>query len=509
MVFSYLFVYEIGERAKKIYSAHVMSNDIDEVTQLRSANEELKEKLERWKSQSKVGIEQHRNRIKELTVKWSAAEQRIEGLENVHQKLCVYWEGTADLLFASLDANSKECQEVFQERYHTHLSHVIRSAEKCVQENEMLRKNERKEKEEVVELLQDELRMADSELEELRTHNSYLNVQVELLGSQQDLKESAVVKEAVMSCTNEMRREYEAEITAIRMQLEAEMNALQLSHEIEISRLNEDAKYRMAMMAKQEAAHVPFRSSLDHSHHREALRADLVEAPPTQSSVPNESHSTTVGLSSSSGLVADHCNASAKRMNEEKVEKIHEEDDGYWTLFHSHENLEKEVQTLRKENQKLKEDAHVSQNHTRATQNRVKNKEEHLDSTNTTTANNTSTTDSLRFSSNLFSMESDSTISSSPSTLEEAHNTLRKFQAREASMMEKICDLQLQLGALKENPPIPKGALAPAQAQYLTDLIHKIYTHRMEREHLLHSLAPVLGEVLGVSKERIGRWMKY
>lgn len=486
-----------------------MSTDIDEVAQLRSANEELKEKLERWKAQSKVGIEQHRNRIKELTVKWSAAVQRIEALESIHQKLRMYWEGSADLLFTSLDANSKECQEVFQERYKMHLSHLVRSAEQCVEEKETLRKNECKEKEEVVELLQEELRMADNEIEELRTHNSYLTVQVEILDSQQTMKESAAVKEAVMMCTNEMRGHYEAEITAVRMQLEAEVNALQLSHEIEISRLNEEAKYRMEMMTRKEAAHTSFPYSPDHTHHREALRADLVEAPPLQNFLPDSSHSITVGLSSSSsGLAADHSSTSAKKGDNEKMEKIQEEDDGYRTLFHSHEKLEKEVQILQKENQKLKEDAQFLQNHPGATPNHVKNKEEYLNPTTTSTTNSTSTAEALRFSSNLFSLESDSTLSSSPSTLEEAHRTFKKFQAREASLMEKICDLQLQLGALKENPPIPSGALAPAQVQYLTDLIRKIYAHQRDREHLLHSLAPVLGEVLGVSKECIGRWMK-
>lgn len=497
-----------------------MSTDVDELAQLRSSNEELKGKLERWKAQSKLGIEQHRNRIRELTVKWNAGVEQIAGLEVLNKKLQAYYDEACALLFSSLVQHSTEYQEAARDVQKKHLAHYTGTMTERMEQERTALQTEVKEKEEALRYKEDQLQSVVHQLEELTMRHGDLEAHVQLLSAQQESRESTATNESVLVALRTARDEFETELAATRMAYEEELRSLHLSHEAEIARLQEEMAYRVAMVREETSYHCL------HHHHAvgEAPTPPQEEEGTPMERVSSTHPATTTEVAGSSFVEVETSppgkevrtrtrttttsatNPTANGQNRRNTDEKEDQDDSYWALFHSHQSLEKEVQMLRQENHQLKEEVWRLEEHQQPS---PPEKDPYKESA--WTRGTPIPRDRGCFtisSSSSVAMEGVTSPSNAPGTLEEARSVIEKLQSRSSALLTTICDLQLQLGALKEHPPVPKGGLSPDQVLYLSNLIHKMYTSGRERERLMAALAPAVGEVLGVPEERLVEWKR-
>lgn len=404
-------------------SADLLSNDpAEEIEKLRLANSELRSKLERWRDQSKIGIEQHRSRIKELSTKLSASLQQISHLEKFISQVLMYFRGSSSAMFTSLTNHEKTVEMIELSLVKSNWSNLVHAKETLLQECQRTHQQKMEEKAREVDTLKDQLHTAEMELLELNEKVGQLEMDVKKLSRQEALRESTATHEAVSLAVRAAQENFDAEILSVRLQYENEKNELRILHEFEMNRVQEEMDHQI-QAAKMEA-------EMQNRHNNHGSTGET-----------NDIFTTN-------------------------------EDDSYIALFNEHEALQKHFRELQRENKQLREE------NTR--QREIAQRKSSSSGTSHVMTDPSSGDSGL------------------PASLSEAHSLLIALRGKEKTLKGELCDLQLQLGALREHPPLPDGALSAEQVKYVKTLFAKLFT-ASDRGRMVESLAPIIKKVLDFS----------
>eukprot|EP00796_Vickermania_ingenoplastis_P004416 gene4416-3215_t len=390
------------------------SDDAAKVEELTGEVKELKDKLIRWKEQSKVGIEQHRNRIKELTAKLGVSNAQNNELFRLSEAVANHFRATSQI---ALDSSAEHLMLAVASAVGAARSlanRLVAQRDVLLQAASDSTTRERVERHREKESLDQKLRDLEQELQKISSQKIQLEEKLKITTSKENLRESAATRDAVALAVAAVREDFEAEELSLRIQYENEISQLKLLHEMEMNKLVEENEERL-----------------------EAARQEVMFAPQQERIVTD---SPTAGCSSNMGT--------------------QEKDDSYLLLLETNQRLEMALASLRKDNKRLLEEVALSSN-----------------SKIVSGGPKTQYTPLLPAASGM------------PTTLAEAQTMLIEVQGREQKLRGELCDLQLQLGALKEHPPLPDGAMSAEQVQYLKALILKLYTEK-DRNLMLAKLAP-------------------
>lgn len=383
---------------------------------LKNELEVLRKKMESWKERSKLGIDQHRARIKELSAKLQQCTGEREALMRLNELLGAHVKSSNILLFDSLSIHEKEvCAKGIST---TRLFWTKALARQDMYYREKLQEKECEcsECRNTIDDLMDQVQNLTEELETIVFQKSRLEEKAKVHSTHESLKESAATREAVALAVAAARENFEAEELAVRIDYDNQINELRLVHEEEVRHVQEELRALRDMLRQRQCGP---------SHHLDDLSK---AAGPTSASV----------------------------------------DESYMALFAANQSLESKVASLKSENSILMKKIGDLE---------AKRK------------------DGLGPSLHSSLIASNTVQTGLPSTLGEAQTVVMELQGREKTLRNSITDLQLQLGSLRENPPLPEGALGAEQKKYLKALVMNLYRSN-NKDHLMKSLAPVLAKIL-------------
>lgn len=211
----------------------------EELRQAKEAYAELKEKMERWKSATKVGIDEHRKRITELTLKLTSANTSISHLTAFVGKFFTYLEETGEMFWAHLTDQRLMTLEMERNAVQTILEQEKKKQESLSAEIISTWQVKVNERDKLNDELHAQLRELREEMVELSSVNDQLEAKVDTLCAQNHIVESSATRDAVALALKAAQENFSNVEAAIRLQCDSEMKELRFAQEVELNNVRD------------------------------------------------------------------------------------------------------------------------------------------------------------------------------------------------------------------------------------------------------------------------------